>query len=220
MRREDAIQHVIDKNKFSWYLEVGTAQGDTIKRIRCAHRVGVDPIMSETYVSDKIRMYKETSDEFFARNYSTRRMCFDVVFIDGLHLYEQVIKDIVNALNCMITGGYIIIHDCKPGNAGMAGRQPTSPGSGWNGDVYKAIIWFKEVHPQYPCFVLDCDWGLGVIHKDKNRGVIDHWATVEKYNKYDYAWLSTHFKEYGVVPPEYLYKYVEEYNADRETKGG
>ena len=39
-----------------------------------------------------------TSDEFFIQNKNT----FDLIFIDGLHIYEQVIKDI----DCRVICGY------------------------------------------------------------------------------------------------------------------
>jgi hypothetical protein len=207
MRREDVIQYLIDKNKFRSYLEIGVAQCNTFNQIRCEHKVGVDPaVETQTVVGGWIS--NSTSDAFFE---DVNEDKFDVVYIDGLHLYEQVIKDIVNSLNCMNTGGYIVIHDCKPWNNTWE-RKPASSGAAWNGDVFRSIIWFREIHPEYPCFVLDCDWGLGIIHNDKQRGQMDHWATVEKYKKYDFGWLDTHWQEYGLVAPEYIYKYVGDYN--------
>jgi hypothetical protein len=206
MRREDVIQYLIDENKFTRYLEIGVEKGNNFSKIRCESKVGVDPKTECSHGAEykSETLLQMTSDEFFERNLSK----FDIVFIDGLHLYEQVIRDIVNSINCLNIGGYIVIHDCKPWN-GTCGREPSSPGSAWNGDVFRSIIWFREIHPKYPCFVLDCDWGLGIIHNDRDRGQMDHWATIGKYMEYGYGWLSTHWKEYGLVEPEYLYQYAE-----------
>ena len=51
-----------------------------------------------------------TSDEFFSQNKET----FDLIFIDGLHIHEQVLKDIDNSLNVLNENGVILLHDCLP----------------------------------------------------------------------------------------------------------
>ena len=51
-----------------------------------------------------------TSDEFFENN----EIYFDCIFIDALHIYEQVRKDILNSVKFLNTHGIIIIHDCLP----------------------------------------------------------------------------------------------------------
>ena len=67
-----------------------------------------------------------TSDEFFAK--ASLPFRFDVVFIDGLHTYEQSRKDAENALGVIVEGGVIIMHDCNPPNAAAA--QPAQGGAG------------------------------------------------------------------------------------------
>ena len=41
---------------------------------------------------------------------------FDCVFIDGLHTYNQVKKDIHNSLKYLNINGIIMLHDCLPNN--------------------------------------------------------------------------------------------------------
>ena len=53
---------------------------------RLKKRVGVDPVEGGTH--------KMTSDHFFSINKDN----FDIIFIDGLHEYSQVMKDIKNSL--------------------------------------------------------------------------------------------------------------------------
>ena len=60
--------------------------------------MGIDPVEGGTH--------KMTSDEFFYNNNDK----FDIIFIDGLHQYEQVIKDVKNSLNCLTKNGII---DCQ-----------------------------------------------------------------------------------------------------------
>ena len=39
---------------------------------------------------------------------------FDVIFIDGLHEYYQIRKDVINSLKYLDKNGYIVIHDLFP----------------------------------------------------------------------------------------------------------
>lgn len=48
-----------------------------------------------------------SSDKFFKIN----KIFFDVVFIDGLHKYEQCQRDCMNSMKFLNQGGIIIFHD-------------------------------------------------------------------------------------------------------------
>ena len=49
-------------------------------------------------------------DQFFRKN----KESFDLIFLDGLHTYEQTIKDINNGIQSIQDNGIILIHDCLP----------------------------------------------------------------------------------------------------------
>ena len=44
----------------------------------------------------------------------SRDVKFDLIFIDGLHLANQVQKDIENSLKFIKDEGFIVLHDCNP----------------------------------------------------------------------------------------------------------
>ena len=52
------------------------------------------------------------SDDFF----KTSKDKFDVIFIDGLHTYDQVRRDVINSIKHLKEGGYIALHDMLPRN--------------------------------------------------------------------------------------------------------
>jgi len=54
-----------------------------------------------------LHKYKITSDVFFNNN----KIFFDIIYIDGLHRYYQVKKDLNNALKCLKEDGIIICDD-------------------------------------------------------------------------------------------------------------
>ena len=124
--RQFIVQDIIDKQKYNTYLEIGCFDDELFNFIKINHKIGVDPVTGGT-----IRL---TSDQFFSNN----KEYFDCIFIDGLHTYKQVKKDIQNSLKFLNDDGVILLHDCLPNNF----YQQATPRCQytWNGDVWKAIV--------------------------------------------------------------------------------
>tara|TARA_B100000902_G_scaffold365291_1_gene386104 strand:- start:436 stop:1149 length:714 start_codon:yes stop_codon:yes gene_type:complete len=170
--RFQIVQDIIDKKKYEKYLEIGCFDDELFNHIKCFEKVGVDPVSGGTV--------RETSDQFFKKNNDY----FDCIFIDGLHEYKQVKKDIINSLKFLNDGGVVLLHDCLPDDY-YAQATPRCQWV-WNGDVWKAIVECrnsKEIDV-YTCYA---DHGIGVIFKRPNRNLLD-------YPKKDYSKLE--FREY------------------------
>lgn len=150
MNRVQLIKRLIERRGCRSYLEIGCDRNRTFDAVAAPHKVGVDCRRGGTL--------RITSDEFFRIN----RERFDLVFVDGLHLHEQVIRDVENSLACLNPDGCVVIHDCLPKRREHQERRPGLAGSEWTGDVWKAIIHFRE-RPDCDVAVLDADWGLGVL---------------------------------------------------------
>tara|TARA_Y100000590_G_C15685505_1_gene1001458 strand:- start:97 stop:813 length:717 start_codon:yes stop_codon:yes gene_type:complete len=155
--RQFIVQDVINKKNYKSYLEIGCFDNELFNNIKCDKKVGVDP-----YTGGTIR---KTSDKFFEENKDK----FDCIFIDGLHNYLQVKKDINNSLNFLNHNGIILLHDCLPNNY-LEQATPRSQYT-WNGDVWKAVVECrtKENLDTYTCYA---DFGIGVIFNRKNRNFL------------------------------------------------
>ncbi|WP_147818864.1 glycosyltransferase [Salidesulfovibrio onnuriiensis] len=157
------------------YLEIGIRRGDNLCRVHAPRKVGVDPVPRTDQLPPHllpnlrhVTIHPETSDEFFSQN----NEIFDVIFIDGLHLYEQVIKDVSNAFNCLSENGLIFLHDCLPKEEFHATREFHD--GAWTGDVWKAVHHIQRDFPQIGHAVFDCDWGLGLLwRKDESAFPVD-----------------------------------------------
>lgn len=93
----------------------------------------------------------------------------DIIFIDGLHTYQQSLRDVQNSLKYLAKGGTIVMHDCNPWSKRVAspinsisGKKP--PGK-WLGDVWKTIVYLKSIRNDLNVFVLNFDRGVGVVSK-------------------------------------------------------
>jgi hypothetical protein len=102
LKRWDLIKEIINKKNYKSYLEIGCDDDQLFSKINIEFKFGVDPVSG-----GNIRC---TSDIFFENNNKN----FDIIFIDGLHEYEQVKKDILNSLKFLNKDGIILLHDCLP----------------------------------------------------------------------------------------------------------
>ncbi len=156
--RRIIIQEIINHNNYKNYLEIGCFADEIFSKIKCENKVGVDPVSGGTI--------RKTSDEFF----KTNKIFFDCIFIDGLHLYHQVKKDIYNSLNFLNKNGVILLHDCLP-NTVYDQAIPRCKYT-WNGDVWKAIVEMRTKNDldTYTCYA---DHGIGIIFKRNNKNILN-----------------------------------------------
>ena len=168
MTRVDVIQSILDTIGGETYLEIGCANGQTLKSIKIKNRISIDPAeISEALAevlleNNNILHFTNTSDYFFSGAsdavFSDKQI--DVAFIDGLHSYKQVVKDVFNVLRYLSPRGVIVLHDCNPTEE-VWQKVPMQCRT-FTGDVWKVMPFFKTVLYKN-IFVLDMDYGLGII---------------------------------------------------------
>lgn len=158
LNRISIIQNLIDKNGYTDYLEVGVQAGDCFNAIRCENKVGVDPDKSSAATVHL------TSDEFFELNEAK----YDIIFLDGLHISEQLDKDIENSLNCLKKGGTIILHDCLPTNEYVQ-MVPHTTQDEWTGDCWKSFVKLRMEREDLSLHTVNTDWGCAIIQRGHNE---------------------------------------------------
>jgi len=171
------IQKIIEKKSAQTYLEIGVWGGTCFLNIKAPNKIAVDPeLLIPKNQKKHHHCFEMTSDDFFKKKskFLTKNK-LDVVFIDGLHTYQQVLKDINNSLKFLNNNGIIIIHDCNPPYKAAAlslteiqnranKKQKIHGWTGdWAGDVWKAIVHLRTTRNDLFIFVLDIDWGVGII---------------------------------------------------------
>lgn len=162
MIRTEIINHFISKIKAKSYLEIGVREPEgNYNSIVCDHKVAVDPVPLGSGI------IALTSDAFFKQNEET----FDVIFIDGLHVADQVERDIINSLAVLNPGGYIICHDMNPTDELMQ-KVPIETNGAWTGDCWKAWVKLRSERNDLSMYVLDTDYGVGVIQKGKQEKLL------------------------------------------------
>ena len=151
-KRYEIIQKIINIQRYKSYLEIGCDRNQSFSNIKIKKRVGVDPVEGGTH--------KMTSDHFFSINKDN----FDIVFIDGLHEYSQVMKDIKNSLRFLNKEGIILLHDCLPRT--IWNQITPRLNSDWNGDVWKSIVHCRTLE-NIDTYTFIADRGIGLIFQEK-----------------------------------------------------
>ena len=170
--RYDLMNKIIRKFGFKKYLEIGVCvPSDCFDMIQVEDKVGVDPGLENPENPVK---YQMESDTFFERLDNglldlPRDHKWDLIFIDGLHISHQVLKDVENSLNHLNEGGYIMLHDCNPTtyfnqreDYYIDGKQMP-----WTGTVWKTIYYLRTHRPDLKVGVINPGWGVGVIRREQ-----------------------------------------------------
>lgn len=177
--RHEIIQETILRKKYKNYLEIGCDKDQLFSKISIKKKIGVDPFSGGTI--------RDTSDNFFKNNI----IKFDIVFIDGLHLYDQVKKDIENSLKVLNNNGVIFVHDCMP-QSYFHQAVPRAQHS-WNGDVWKNIV-ESRTRSEIDTYVILADHGIGMILKRPNRNLLT--IDIKNYQNLKYRDYHYNYKTY------------------------
>ena len=167
------------------YLEIGCADNTVFSNISVSNKVGVDPIMGGTY--------RGTSDNFFSQN----SIIFDLIFIDGMHTFEQVYRDVANSLKSVKVDGYILLHDMLP-KSYEEQLVPCSTLGPWTGDVWKLSFLLSDVEG-LDFKIINDDHGLGVIRKINENVTM---PGSEEFRDLDYDFYCENIENLRIVKKE------------------
>ena len=152
---QDFIAEICRQRSASTYLEIGVQSGINLSKIVVDRAIGIDPAFSlsvdPTQGKSSLELYRMSSDEFFKKHEISS---IDVAFLDGMHLFEYLLRDIYNVEARSKRSGLIMLHDCLPFDGNMIARQDT--GGAWTGDVWKIIPILKKYRPDMRVLLVDC----------------------------------------------------------------
>jgi len=137
------------------YLEIGVQQGRSINLTNIkTQAIGIDPFKDDDIVFNKnIKMFHIESDDFF-KNYDVckefENKKIDVALIDGMHLFDYVLRDFINVEKNCHKNSIILLHDTIPIDKISSDRIVSS--GAWTGDVYKIIPILKKYRPDFKIY--------------------------------------------------------------------
>ena len=135
-------------------------RGRTFHKIEAARKVAVDPNCRFQNATSKqlgCEYHETTSDRYFLAE--SNDCLFDLIFIDGLHTFEQSLRDFCNALTRTHAKSILVIDDIFPIDIYSSLRDqrkavefrraagPSEKPHAWHGDVFKLVFMIHDFFP-------------------------------------------------------------------------
>lgn len=162
------------------YVEIGVHEGHSLAFVQPGTRiVGVDPAPKVAEPPPDTTIVAETSDDFFANPAALRGEAIDLAFADGLHLWEQTLRDVANLEQHSAPASVILIHDCNPIDEVTAARERTT--AIWSGDVWKTVVALRRFRPDLSVVTADVEpTGLAIVTQldPTNRVLFDQFDEI------------------------------------------
>lgn len=203
------INSLISRYPDARYLEIGVCRGETFRAINAASKVAVDPrfLFEVPPPEEGISYHQTTSDDYFRT--IAKDSVFDVVFLDGLHVFEQTFRDFCNAVCHTHEHSIIIIDDTIPSDPYSAlrdqkeaVRQRRAHGSksrAWHGDTFKTIIAIHEFFPAYSYATVMDDGNPQTVVWRQPRRLKPVFPRVEDIGRMDYFDFRNHVDLFNPV---------------------
>ena len=154
------LRQIAEVIKPGRYLEVGVHAGGTFHALDFAEMDAVDPEFAFDHADHARagrRYFEVVSDEFFTN--PPDKKPYDLIFLDGLHTFEQTFRDFCASQALAHAGTVWLIDDTGPSDIFSAIPDQDlaielraahgSGGPGWNGDVFKTVFALHDFFPNF-----------------------------------------------------------------------
>jgi hypothetical protein len=135
------------------YLEIGVESGQTYLNTHFINKEGVDPDPKCSHPNLILKKSDDYFNDLFKSELVEKK---DVIFIDGMHQSEYLLKDINNSIKILNSNGKIFIDDILPLTYDEQCKIPKKHfyengilkyGECWTGDVWKVIYYLLLKFP-------------------------------------------------------------------------
>lgn len=199
MQRSDVINRFLKLYEDPRYLEVGVDEGTTFFAVDARQKVAVDPafkfpIPDAVGLLADVEFHPVESDLYFEKSASGQ---FDIIFLDGLHTFEQIVKDFTNALAYIKPNGIIIIDDVIPSSyyASMPDldrslqfrRRLGFSDWDWMGDVYKIVYLIESFFQSYSFATVAENHGQMIVWRETRSANALSQRTIESIGRMSYS---------------------------------
>lgn len=163
----DWLERLYTEFKPGTVIEIGVYNGLSLSKLTApTMAIAIDPSpKASVTLSAETHVFPETSDAFFARGgadalMAGRRLGFG--FIDGLHTFEQVLRDFANLERHCGPGSVLLLHDTAPLDEPTQAVPPATQFH--TGDVWKIVPALTALRPDLDAFTIATPWtGLTVV---------------------------------------------------------
>jgi hypothetical protein len=181
--RAEVVQALVNLYDDPSYLEIGVYLGETFRAVKAKRKVAVDPAFKispkDREIGESVAYHEVSSDIYFGEIASSDKK-FDVIYLDGLHTFEQTLRDLLNSEAYLKPNGVVIIDDVVP-NSYLSSlrdfqtfeevrRATGSEDGSWMGDVFRLVFFIDAFFQQYSYATVSENHGQLVLWRDRREG--------------------------------------------------
>lgn len=213
--RFERLNALVQVNGASKYLEIGVDSGRTFTKVEAPYKVGVDPNFkfdTSRYADSNTRFHDVTSDDFFAKHASMHG-AFDLIYLDGLHTFEQTFRDFCASLTFAHSRTIWLIDDTNP--TGILAMNPDYrlayrlrrllriKDRRWMGDIFKVVFAIRDFFPQFS-YATFPEHGQTVVWYGTRENFEPKWNSLKKISNLGYRDFLVSKDELVIMPPAEL----------------
>ncbi len=172
-------------------------KGYTFTKVDVPYKVAVDPnfiLNINDYANMQTIFHEVTSDLFFSE-LASRHGEFDLIYLDGLHTFEQTFRDFCASIKYSHAGTIWLIDDIYPSSmlAANPNFQVTTlirklfriKDNRWMGDVFKVVFTIHDFFPQYS-YATFPDYNQTVVWSETRKDFTPTWNSLGKISHFGY----------------------------------
>jgi hypothetical protein len=215
MQRSEVVQGILNCIPEANYLEIGVDSGITFHELKARRKVAVDPHFKFDQQEAAQRhpnceYHAVTSDAFFGNLGSGEK--FDVIYVDGLHTFEQTLRDLLNSIAHLADGGAVIIDDVLPSSysASLPDLEeafalkryfdPEIKDASWMGDVYKLVFFISTFLQKFSFATVMENHGQLIMWRETRSEPAHSQRTIEWISRLEFAALLRNLDEMRLRP--------------------
>jgi len=199
MNTAERIKKISECVRINSYLEIGVEKGITFNSLDFKYKTGVDPNFLfdfESFQNEFTQLHQITSNEFFS--FANPKEKYDLIFLDGLHTYDQTLRDLNNALRFSHDSTIIIVDDVYPSDIFSSLRRNAqeerlaydvnATSQAWHGDVFKTMFIVHDYYQNLSYKTIDFGYGnpQSLIIQQQRRNFKPHFNRIEDIERLNY----------------------------------
>lgn len=196
-RRINALAEI---NNAQSYLEIGVATGNTFLNVTVARKHAVDPrfrLDTEAAKSEHVCFFEMPSNEFFL-HHAEPETRYDIIFLDGLHTFEQTLRDFCATMRHCHDNTIWVIDDVFPSdmfsalrNEGDTRKYRQLHGQesvDWHGDVFKVMFAIHDFFVNFTYKTINTDGNPQSVLVRRSRDSFKPFCDdLERISRMDYC---------------------------------
>lgn len=214
------------------YLEIGVATGRTFLNVNVMEKHGVDPKFrfgTADFANEQVRFFEMTSDRYFT-DVATRLDIFDIIFLDGLHTFEQTFRDFCASQAHAHADTVWILDDVFPNDVFSAlpsqqralafRKQHGLKSRDWHGDVFKCVFAINDFFPSFSFRTVERGYGnpQTFLVQRPRTNFAPLFGDLERITRLDYWDFCKHRELLRLEPEESVFNWLADMLQQRNRK--